>query len=67
MSKITINPPQFDPGDSEDVRIYKQRQFVEDVIRMTQELNEELESAASGGGGAGSGGYPAQLGYAGIR
>ena len=68
MSKITINPPQFDPNEQEETRIYKQRQFVEDVIRMTQEVNEELEAISSGGGGgAGGGGYPAQLGYAGIR
>lgn len=57
-----INPPQFDETDSDEVRLYKHRQFVEDVIRAIQQLNTEI-----GGGGGGGDGYPAQLGYMGVR
>lgn len=55
------NPPQFEPNEREAVRLYKQRQFVEEVIRAIQQLNNEVSSSSSG-----SGGYPAQLGHAGI-
>lgn len=58
------NPPQFE----EDYDVYKTRQFVEDMIRSLNEVNEELAVIASGGGGGiGGGGYPAQLGFAGVR
>ncbi len=58
------NPPQFD----EKYDVYKTRQFVEDMIRALEETNQELAAvAAGGGGGVGGGGYPAQLGYAGLR
>lgn len=58
------NPPQFD----EEYDVYKTRQFVEDMIRALNEVNEELLVIAAGGGGsAGSGGYPIQLGFAGVR
>lgn len=67
MSKI--NPPQFRDDDSKATRAYKERQFVEDVIRQFDELSDEVASISSGGGGGGSGGggYPAQLGYMGVR
>jgi len=58
------NPPQFDPGDSDEVRLYKQRQFVEEMIRSFAQLNNEVQA---GGGGTGTDGYPAQLGYMGCR
>ena len=58
------NPPQFDPGDSDEVRLYKQRQFVEEMIRSFRQLNSEVQA---GGGGTGTDGYPAQLGYFGCR
>jgi hypothetical protein len=58
------NPPQFDPGDSDEVRLYKMRQFVEEMIRSFRQLNSEVSSNT---GGTGVGGYPAQLGYFGCR
>ncbi|MCH8277958.1 MAG: hypothetical protein IIC12_03395 [Proteobacteria bacterium] len=58
------NPPQFDPGDSDETRLYKQRQFVEEMIRSFRQLNTEVQSS---GGGTGTDGYPAQLGYMGCR
>lgn len=52
------SPPQFE----ESYDVYKMRQFVEDVIRSLEQLNQEV--ASGGGGGSGTGdGYPAQLGY----
>ena len=57
------NPPQFDKDYDE----YKIRQFVEDMIRALNEVNEELSVIAAGGAGTGGGGYPAQLGFAGVR
>ena len=63
MAKVP-NPPQFE----EDYDVYKMRQFVEDMIRALEETNQELSTIAAGGGTAsGGGGYPAQLGYAGVR
>ncbi len=61
------NPPQFDPGDSDDVRLYKMRQFVEEVIRSFAQLNEEVMAGGGGGTGTGGDGYPAQLGHIGCR
>lgn len=58
------NPPQFDPTDSEQTRLYKQRQFVEEMIRSFRQLNSEVLSNT---GGTGEGGFPAQLGYFGCR
>lgn len=64
---IKINPPQFEKDDNEEVQLYKQRQFVEDVIRSLDEVNEALTFVSGGGGGSGGGGFPAQLGYIGYR
>lgn len=60
------NPPQFDADDSDQVRLYKMRQFVEEVIRSFTQLNEEV-LAGGGGGGTSGDGYPAQLGHIGCR
>ena len=60
------NPPQFDPGDSDQTRLYNMRQFVEEVIRSFAQLNDEVQSGG-GGGGTGGDGYPAQLGHIGCR
>lgn len=57
-----INPPQFMPGDPEEVMLDKQRQFVEEVIRAVDQLSEETTVNVAGGSG-----YPPQLGYAGVR
>lgn len=66
MSKI--NPPQFRDEDSKQTRAYKERQFIEDVIRQFDDLENQVQQISSGGGGsAGGGGYPAQLGYMGVR
>ncbi len=58
------NPPQFE----EEYDVYKMRQFVEDMIRALEDTNQELAVVAAGGGtGGAGGGYPAQLGYHGVR
>ena len=58
------NPPQFDPNEGEEKRVYKLRQFVEEVIRTLGDLNAEVNGG--GGSGSSSSGYPPQLGHARI-
>jgi hypothetical protein len=54
------NPPQFDATYD----VYKQRQFVEDMIRALRELNNEVSSGGSSSSSSRS--YPPQLGHARI-
>lgn len=55
-----INPPQFMPGEPESVRIDKQRQFVEEVIRAIDQISDETNISTGGSG------YPPQLAFAGV-
>lgn len=59
MARIP-NPPQFEAKYDR----YKIRQFVEEMIRAMNELNQEVQSG--GGGGGSSRGYPPQLGHSRI-
>lgn len=64
MAKIP-NPPQFERGETDDRRLYKHRQFVEEVIRTLRELNEEVTNIG-GSSAVSSRAYPPQLGHSRI-
>lgn len=50
--------PQFDPGETDDLRTQKLRTFVDEMSRWV----EDVSSSSSGSGD----GYPPQLGHARI-